>query len=305
MWPFFCQNGEVSRYGRRRLLSLLREHFYHCKCPLLFHQWLLGRSEQLRLRNVGQSAGPMGPQEMEDEAMTDQNHVKKLQQGPGEWNVWRQRNPDSQPDLSGASLEQADLVRVNLAGADLVRADLTGANALEACLSGADLVRANLTGATLVKTILAGANLFEANLTEADLVRANLARATLVKANLTGAVLMGANLEGADLTGAILVRVNLMGANLKGADLARADLTDANLIGCNLEGAILEGTNLAEVEVEEADQDEDEALPEKEKRYVVPAFTGSGDRTDASRFFGTTVSSAPLTTPRYNETEKR
>ena len=65
-------------------------------------------------------------------------------------------------------------------------------------LSGANLNGADLTGMYLGGANLSGANLNKANLTGADLAGANLTDANLNKANLTGADLAGATVTGAN-----------------------------------------------------------------------------------------------------------
>ena len=91
-------------------------------------------------------------------------------------------------NLSGLSLECADLSSADLCGVDLYSVNLKSAN-----LRGADLYRANLYGA-------------------------NLESANLCGANLKGAILRCANLYGADLSG----------ANLCGADLSEANLSESD-----------------------------------------------------------------------------
>ena len=88
----------------------------------------------------------------------------------------------------------------------------TGAN-----LSGASLNYANLSDADLRGTNLSGANLSGASLNYANLSGADLSDTILSDADLSGA-----NLSGADLSSAILTRTNLSGAILSGADLSSA-----------------------------------------------------------------------------------
>jgi hypothetical protein len=84
-------------------------------------------------------------------------------------------------ELSGAYLNDTDLVTADLGGAELSDANLSDAN----------LGSANLRGA-----ILNAAYLFGANLSDADLSGAYVSRANLSGANLSDANLFGANLEG-------------------------------------------------------------------------------------------------------------
>ncbi len=123
--------------------------------------------------------------------MADAEHVAILSRGVVAWNRWRQDNPDTVPDLSGANIKTKKLDGINFRGADLGCA----------MLPGAKLKGANLEGASLVGT----------DLMEADLRGAWFSRANLERANLMGADLKNADLQGANLEGAILYRADLEG----------------------------------------------------------------------------------------------
>lgn len=151
--------------------------------------------------------------------MATQEHLAVLYEGVNLWNEWRLQESVVRPDLSGATLREADLTWANLRGA---------------VLRGADLVAADMT---------------EADLSEADLSEAILRGASLRAANLDWAFLRSADMQGADLGGAILSDANLSGANLTGADLSGAKLTGANLTGANLFGANLTGASFLEAQV--------------------------------------------------------
>ena len=143
-------------------------------------------------------------------------------------------------DLSGARLENTELVGFDLARFTLVNAHLTGASLAGTHLEGAYLVAADLTGASL-----AGAQLQGASLTGARLQGADLTGAQLQGADLTGAQLQGANLEWAQLQGADLTEARLQGANLEWAQLQGATLREARLEMASLTGAQLQGANLS------------------------------------------------------------
>jgi uncharacterized protein YjbI with pentapeptide repeats len=171
--------------------------------------------------------------------MANDEHVAILKKCVDAWNEWRDENPDSRPDLRGASLVGADLSEADLREAALGGADLCGANLIKSDLSGADLSGADLGGARLW-----WANLNCADLTTAHLGGADLARADLTGANLAGADLTGANLPKADLTGAGLIGAGLTKANLQGATLMGTDLTGADLTGCRIHGVSAWGLKL-------------------------------------------------------------
>jgi uncharacterized protein YjbI with pentapeptide repeats len=159
--------------------------------------------------------------------LANREQVELLKKSVEQWNAWRKAKPDMVPDLSGASLDRANLQR----------ADLSGATLSDANLSGAHLRKANLNGA---------------NLSRVDLGLANISRARFYQADLSGARLsntyaFGARLEGANLTGANLIQANLRGAELVGATLCEANLNWANLTDADLDRARLVGSNLNSV----------------------------------------------------------
>ncbi|MCP5111662.1 MAG: pentapeptide repeat-containing protein [bacterium] len=79
--------------------------------------------------------------------MANPEHLRILQRGIKVWNLWRQENPDTKPDLSQVDRTRAYLSRANLSNTDLRGAIFLGANLKGANLHGANLAGANLLGA--------------------------------------------------------------------------------------------------------------------------------------------------------------
>jgi uncharacterized protein YjbI with pentapeptide repeats len=215
--------------------------------------------------------------------MANDEHVEILGQGVEAWNTWRQGDPATVPDLSGANLREKnlggiDFRRANLCNADLHQTDLSkanlrkailyDANLYETILEAADLKSANFkranmrgvkvqnasaSGAVLERANLSKANFSGANLTSARLYRADLGGGTnLSRANLNYAVLDRANLTTADLTEATLVHANLHEADLSGARFRAADLSFANLTETDLQGADFTNANLQAANLSQA-----------------------------------------------------
>jgi uncharacterized protein YjbI with pentapeptide repeats len=91
--------------------------------------------------------------------MANPKHLEILTQGVGQWNKWRVKHPEVQPDFSGAVLRWQDLSHADISGANLRRANLDYANLGEAYLMRADLSEAELYMANLFGSDLSGANL--------------------------------------------------------------------------------------------------------------------------------------------------
>ena len=179
--------------------------------------------------------------------MADEAQVKILKKGVKAWNEWREVNPETRPDLSGANFRETDLH-----GADL---------------NGADLVGITFTGGNLHKSILAKANLSEADIRDVDLIGADLSQADLQGSTLGSTRFCDANLNGAAFRQADLRATDLSGANLIEADFYEADLTAANLNGATLYGTNLSRVKLHRVDLHAAD------LRNVDLSYAVVGFT--------------------------------
>ncbi len=147
----------------------------------------------------------------------DQEHLDLLKQGTAVWNKWRAQHPDTQPDLSDATLSDANLSLANLGDANLSGANLHFTNLHYANLSGANLHFTNFRDADLSYADLYRANLSDANLSDANLSRADLSRADLSRADLSGATLVGTNLTEAILTECHIYGISAWDIELTGA----------------------------------------------------------------------------------------
>jgi len=133
------------------------------------------------------------------------NHVSILQEGAGQWNAWRLRNPEIRPLLYDATLDGFNLTGVNLANANMIRthlrqANLSNSNFHEANLGGADLSHAILRSAhfcrtDLYETILAGADLDSANLQGTQLAKTDLRGAKLINCRIYGIAAWDLNID--------------------------------------------------------------------------------------------------------------
>ena len=160
----------------------------------------------------------------------NREHIKQ-------WNAYRQKNRDWQPDVShtgglsdlcGLNLcyygdDSGDGGWINLAVVNLGMVNLKEANLGGANLAGANLLRANLESAILQGSILDSANLQGANLEETDFKSSYFRQTTLTTVNLGQA----RNLD----------TVHLIGPSPIGTDtleLSRGRIPEAFLRGCGL-----------------------------------------------------------------------
>lgn len=170
--------------------------------------------------------------------MAYQEHLNLLIQSSEVWNNWRQQNPNTQPDFSGANLGREVLINRNLQGANFREANLHRVDIQKSDLSNADFSKADLSRANLVQVNLCGANLSEADIFAANLSEANLSGANLNKANLAGAHLYKTNLNGANLSQADLTITRLIETNFE-----RANITDCLVYGISAWGVKSDGAN--------------------------------------------------------------
>lgn len=106
---------------------------------------------------------------------------------------------DPLQDLAGGNFLAANLSGISLNSANLYRSHFRGA-----VLTDADLSEANLSYAKLNGADLSGAYLENANLSYADLHNASLALGNAIAANFTGANLVGANLSNTNFSSSIV-----------------------------------------------------------------------------------------------------
>lgn len=138
--------------------------------------------------------------------MANPEHLEILKQGKEVWNRWREENPEIEPDLNQAKLDNEDFNNI-------------------------DLSKASLFNAGLYASSFNGANFNEAKLRGSD---------------ATFADFIGASFIGADISWVTFIGCNLSGSNLKEAVCGLADFRDANLQEVNLEKAILNNTVLGD-----------------------------------------------------------
>ena len=125
----------------------------------------------------------------------DLDLLEILRRGPKVWNLWREKYPNIDIDLSCANLSYANLSYANLSYANLSYANLSYANLSYANLKGVNLKDSDLSSAILYKTDLSGANLRGADLKDADFNGANLSGSILYDVKTRNANFRGAKLD--------------------------------------------------------------------------------------------------------------
>jgi uncharacterized protein YjbI with pentapeptide repeats len=153
--------------------------------------------------------------------MAADEHLKTLLSGCDAWNAWRQRSPQTVPDLTGIALEGNQLGRLRLSFADL---------------SLSTLKKVNLRGADCWQT-----SLNVADLSGSDLGRAFFGHALLHQANLSGTKLYATrffrcDLSGADFSHARMFQTEFFDSDLDGADFSYAWVKQSIFSNVDLSG---------------------------------------------------------------------
>ena len=133
-------------------------------------------------------------------------------------------------DLSGCTLDRANLAKINLGWANLRDASLLHANLKEACLirirgEGANFEFLKGTGANFEKARLKGANLTGARFSAANLKWVHFEEANLSNCKFEQVLLQGAHLEKSVLNGAHFEQADLNNAFFIGAVLDITSMT--------------------------------------------------------------------------------
>jgi uncharacterized protein YjbI with pentapeptide repeats len=171
--------------------------------------------------------------------MANPEHLAILKKGVEEWNRWRKRNPDIEPDLSGADLRGENFHDPAVFDKNTINAAL-----LRAVFSNADFSKTNLNGANLSGAEIIRANIASADLSNACLDWTILSFSTIVRANLNHSDMNTAYLIGTDFTAS-----NLSHVEFKNAALFDTKFNHTNLDGVDFEKAIISDTVFADVDI--------------------------------------------------------
>lgn len=194
--------------------------------------------------------------------MSNPFHMSIVKKGAREWNVWRTKNPDVEPDLCAANFSKAvlryydfkgcNLSSANFIGADIRHAGLGGVNLDSAVLRDANLYGVRLTSGLRVsnKEDLSSDPLGAMNMLLDDVVKSQGGRYKIIENSgdfgknslpsrfivqtqtLNYASLRNACLDGADLREAIIANVFLDEVSLTDAKFGGTSI-DANLAKTN------------------------------------------------------------------------
>ena len=95
-------------------------------------------------------------------------HMKIARTSVREWNKWREKNLDVQPNLTRIDLSGRNLAGIDFRGVGLFKANLSGANLRGAWLRQSILIKTNFAGADLTGAHVYGASVWDVNLERAQ-----------------------------------------------------------------------------------------------------------------------------------------
>lgn len=162
--------------------------------------------------------------------MSDQRHLKKLNEGVTAWNNWRNERLEILPDLREAPLQGKPLTEIDFRHTNLDSADLSNANLCYASIKSASLCQTNLSGAKLRNAFLHKTCFKETILQRTNFHRASLLDTTFLNVDLKETI----NLD----------TVVHLGPSTIGIDTiqrSRGKIPDAFLIGAGVSEQLLDG----------------------------------------------------------------
>lgn len=219
-----------------------------------------------------------------------QHWIKKDREG---WEEMKANLSDT--DLSGLTLDGANLQCVNfsraslrdtdMAGADLswttfINADMTGADLTDADFSGSWLNGANLRNARIRKTRFHEADMDKANMKNTYAAKSSFCKARLSRTCLSGAVFRNCTFAEAVFYYADLRQTDFSGNGLQNVKFANADMAGTVFKNANLHWASFKNNDIAAADTKNADMSgvifEDTVASEK----ILSAFSLSDARID-------------------------
>lgn len=185
---------------------------------------------------------------------------------PGvDWSNCRKRNLIlSDTDLTGANMQDSEVISTDLRDSKLDGANFVKADLLRTVFDGATLTDADFEKAAGYRTSFALTDLTGADFEKSEMQRADFAHAKLIDVNFSKASLGRANLEGAVIENttfefSILARADFRSAKTSG----KIDFTNAFVYLTRFDGVDLSmATGLDQAQVDMACGDADTVLPE-------------------------------------------
>ena len=202
--------------------------------------------------------------------MANDEHFKILSKGGKYWNIWRQNNPEIEPDLSyivqvkelidsekkeityfkfhiycPTIMAQKDKYRWFLdPELDLQGIDFSNTLLAESCFIKSNLSRANLQNAKLIGTKFIKSNLNESNLCGATSGEADLCVSTFISANMEKVIFRWADIESTNFSNAFLKDSVFQSSKGYLANFNGAYMENANFFLAVLSGSQFRETNL-------------------------------------------------------------
>ncbi|MGA2121286.1 MAG: pentapeptide repeat-containing protein [Methanoregula sp.] len=157
--------------------------------------------------------------------MATQKHLDILLSGVEKWNLWRQEQPKTKPNLT-----DADLNNLKLDGGNFNYTDFRGSKIHNSTFYYANFVGANLSGLSLRKNFFEKVDFEFTNLSNIDSRGVNFSKVNLNHTNFSGALIERAFLS---------TYQNIVDVNFKDARINRVNFYDDTIKDCNFSGTKL------------------------------------------------------------------
>ena len=161
--------------------------------------------------------------------MANELHVRMLNDGMADWNLWRDRHPEIIPDL-----EEADLNCKNLSNYNLNFANLRSAKLDRCIISNSMLKGVNFTNCNLTLSYLNGTNLSNCDFTNSILKYSNLSSSFISECVFTESLMVGIDFSAS----------NIKKSNFEYASLNRAKFFSTKINSCKMTAAVIDDIHI-------------------------------------------------------------